>query len=128
MAPEEGQLTTHPQDPATGRGASDGGERAEDTRTPTEIRHDIQRTRADLDATVDALGRRLKPQRLLWEARRRVEPEAREVGRRVATGARDHKKAIATAAGVLAGAWLLRRLSRRRRAGRTGFPSEQEGM
>lgn len=125
MAAEEGQLTTHA---TTGRGTTDGPERVEDTRSPAEIRHDLQKTRADLDATVDALGRRLKPQRLFWEARRRVEPEAREAGRRVAGGARDHKKTIATAAGVLAGAWLLRRLARRRGATRTAFPPEQKGM
>jgi hypothetical protein len=98
-----------------------------DPRSPAEIRHDLQKTRADLDATVDALGRRLKPRNLLWEARRRVEPEAREAGRIVATRARDNKKTIAAAAGVLAGAWLLRRLARRRRAGRTAFPPGQAG-
>lgn len=119
MAQEQGPLTAPP---------TDGGERAPDTRTPAEIRHEIQRTRADLDATVDALGRRLKPQRLLWEARRRVEPEAREAGRRAAAGARDHKKTLATAAGVLAGAWLLGRLARRRRGRRAGFPPEQKGV
>lgn len=120
MAAEEGQLNAH--------GATDGRKRVEDTRTPAEIRHDLQRTRADLDATVDALGRKLKPQRLFWEARRRVEPEAREAGRRVATGARDNRKTIATAAGVLAGAWLLRRLAKRRRTRTAGFPPEQKGV
>ena len=116
MAQEQGQLTT-PSTPSV-----------EDTRSPAEIRHDLQRTRADLDATVDALGRRLKPQRLFWEARRHVEPQAREAGRRVATGARDHKRTIATTAGVLAGVWLLRRLAKGRRTGRTSFPAEQKGM
>lgn len=116
MAAEEGQLTAERRD------------RPEDTRSPAEIHRDLQRTRADLDATVDALGRKLKPQRLFWEARRRVEPEAREAGRRVAHGARDNKKALATAAGVLAGAWLLRKLAKRRGRREAGFPPEQQGM
>jgi hypothetical protein len=103
-------------------------QKPDDTRSPAEIRRDIQKTRADLDATVDALGRRLKPQRLFWEARRRVEPEARAAGRRIATEARDHKKTIATAAGVLAGAWLLRKLAKRHGGKKTGFPPEQKGV
>lgn len=120
MAQDEGQLTADLGTIAT--------QRPQDTRSPAEIRRDIQKTRSDLDATVDALGRRLKPQRLFWEARRRVEPEARAAGRRVVTEARDHKKTIATAAGVLAGAWLLRRLAKRRSRNKAGFPDEQKGV
>lgn len=120
MAQDEGQLTADLGTVAT--------QRPHDTRSPAEIRRDIQKTRSDLDATVDALGRRLQPQRLFWEARRRVEPEARAAGRRVASEARDHKKAIATAAGVLAGAWLLRRLAKRRGREKAGFPAEQKGL
>jgi hypothetical protein len=116
MAAEEGHLTAERRD------------RPEDTRSPAEIHRDLQKTRADLDATVDALGRKLKPQRLFWEARRRVEPEAREAGRRVAHGARDNKKTLATAAGVLAGAWLLRKLAKRRGRRKAGFPPEQQGV
>lgn len=120
MATDEGQLTNDLGTIAT--------QRPEDTRSPAEIRRDIQQTRSDLDATVDALGRRLKPQRLFWEARRRVEPEARAAGRRVASEARDHKKTIAAAAGVLAGAWLLRKLAKRRGNKEAGFPTEQKGL
>ena len=120
MATNEGQLTADLGTLAT--------QKPGDTRSPAEIRHDIQKTRADLDATVDALGRRLKPQRLFWEARRRVEPEARAVGRRVATEARDRKGQIFTAAGVLAGAWLLRKALQRRGRAKAGFPAEQRGL
>lgn len=120
MATDEGQLTNDLGTVAT--------QRPEDTRSPAEIRRDIQKTRSDLDATVDALGRRLKPQRLFWDARRRVEPEARAAGRRIATETRDHKKTIATAASVLAGAWLLRKLAKRRGRKKAGFPSEQKGL
>lgn len=99
----------------------------EDTRTPAEIHHEIQRTRADLDDTIDALGRRLRPQRLFWEARHRVEPPVRDAGHRAAAGARDHKGAL-IAAGAVAGLFLLRRLAKRRRAKKRAFPSEQRGV
>lgn len=120
MATDEGQLTAELGAVAT--------ERPGDTRSPAEIRHDIQKTRADLDATVDALGRRLKPKRLLWEARRRVEPEVRAAGRRVANEAKDRKGTIAAAAGVLAGVWLLRKTMKRRGRTKAGFPPEQKGV
>ncbi|HUO86178.1 MAG TPA: DUF3618 domain-containing protein [Thermoanaerobaculia bacterium] len=104
-------------------------DRPRDDRSVAEIRHEIQRTRADLDATVDALGRRLRPRNLLWRARQRVEPEAREAGRRVGDRVSDNKRGLATAAGVVAGLWLLRKAAQRRgRKKESGFPTEQKGV
>lgn len=120
MAAEQGPV----ENPSANQGDGDSS-RPRDTRSSAEIRHDIQRTRADLDATVDALGRRLRPQNLFWRARQRVEPEVREAGRQ----AGDHKKGFAAAAGAVAGVWLLRKVMRRRNRRRDPeFPPEQKGV
>jgi hypothetical protein len=95
-------------------------------RSPAEIRHDIQRTRADLDATVDALERKLQPKRLAWEARRKVEPQVRQAGERVAHTAKDHRTTLLAGAGAVLGLLALRKLVKRRRG--PGFPDEQKGL
>jgi hypothetical protein len=106
---------------------SPGGDTAPSTdeRTPAEIRRHIQRTRADLDATVDALGRQLRPGHLLWQARHRLEPRAR---RAIARAAGRHRTALLTGAGALLAAVALGRLARRRRRRASGFPPEQQGV
>ncbi|HEX2162990.1 MAG TPA: DUF3618 domain-containing protein [Thermoanaerobaculia bacterium] len=109
-------------------GGGTGEPQPQDTRTPAEIHHEIQRSRADLDDTIDALGRRLRPKRLLWEARHKIEPEVRHAGHLAADGARDNKSKLAIAAGAVAGVWLLRKLARRRRAKKRAFPPEQRGV
>lgn len=118
MAQEQGRMS----------GDATGEPQPQDTRTPAEIHHDIQRTRADLDDTIDALGRRLRPKRLLWEARAKVEPGAHDAGHRAAAGARENKSKLAIAAGAVAGVWLLRKLARRRREKKRAFPNEQRGV
>jgi len=104
-----------------------GAERAEDRRSVTEIRHDIQRTRADLDRTVDALGQKLQPSRIAWEARRRVEPELREAGRALGRKARRNPGAFLAAGAALAGLLLARKLGRKGKK-KKAFPREQKGV
>jgi hypothetical protein len=120
MATEEGELTRVGGPPA------DEGEDAD--RSSAEIRRDIQRTRADLDATVDALGRRLQPRRLLWEARHRVQTAARRAQDGPVREPAGHRGLLLAGAGVLAGGLVLRRVLRRRRRRRPDFPPEQQGI
>lgn len=111
---------------------SDGEPRAGNGhRTPAEIHSEIQRTRAEIDRTLDALQQELQPRRLLWEARRRIEPEVRAaVGRardRARSQVRDHPKPL-VAAGAAALGLLAFALLRKRRRRRAGFPAEQQGV
>ncbi len=101
------------------------GRAEDDTRSPAEIRHDIQRTRADLDATVDALERRMRPRRLLWQARRRVKPELRRAADGVARRAREHRGLLVAGAGAVVALLAARRLLGRRKG---GFPEVQRGV
>jgi len=105
-----------------------GAERAEDRRSVTEIRHDIQRTRADLDRTVDALGHKLQPSRIAWEARRRVEPELREAGRTLGKKAKRNPGAFLAAGAALAGLLIARKARSRKKRKKTRFPPEQKGV
>lgn len=102
-------------------------ERVEDRRSVAEIRHDIQRTRTDLDRTVDALGRKLQPSRIAWQARRRVEPELREAGRSLKRTAKRHPGALVAAGAALAGLLLARKLRGRKKSTKP-FPREQKGV
>jgi len=112
MDPKQSELSEGAKDAS----AKDGGaEGAEDRRSVTEIRHDIQRTRADLDRTVDALGKKLQPSRIAWEARRRVEPELREAGRTLGKKAKRHPGALVAVGAALAGLLLARKVRRRRK-------------
>lgn len=69
-------------------------------RSPAEIHHDIQRTRAELDSTLNALERKLSPDRVKYEA-------TQSLGRVV------EERPVAIAAAAAAGGWLLGRLVRR---------------
>jgi ElaB/YqjD/DUF883 family membrane-anchored ribosome-binding protein len=71
-----------------------------DERSSTEIRRDIERTRADLDETVDALERRLSPGQLVDEAWQLFKREGRGAGDIV----RDHPVPLAIMG--LGVAWL----------------------
>lgn len=119
MDPKQSELNRAP--------AGVTSDRPEETRSVTEIRHDIQRTRADLDRTVDALGKKLQPSRIAWEARRRVEPELREAGRTLGKKAKRHPGALIAAGAALAGLWIARKVASRKASGKP-FPPEQKGL
>ena len=125
MDPKQSELSEGAKDASAKNGGAEG---AEDRRSVTEIRHDIQRTRADLDRTVDALGKKLQPSRIAWEARRRVEPELREAGRTLGKKAKRHPGALVAAGAALAGLLLARKIGRRNRKKKKGFPPEQKGV
>lgn len=69
-------------------------------RSPAEIHHDIQRTRAEMDSTLNALERKLSPDRVKYEA-------TQSIGKVV------ENKPVATALAAAAGGWLLGRIVRR---------------
>lgn len=95
-------------------------------KSSSEIRHDIQRTRGELDATVRALEEKLRPERVLWQARQKVEPEVRAVTQKALLFYRQNRPAVLGAAAGLLGLFLLRGVRSRRR-GRY-FPKEQRGL
>lgn len=107
-----------------------------ESRSPAEIRRHIQDTRSDLDATVDELSERLRPQRIAWEARRKLEPKVRRAATRArARGyqardrarqeAEDHKLLFVAVGAGLVGLWLLAKMLRDRGE---PFPEEQQGV
>lgn len=109
---------------------------SKDHRSPAEIRRHIQETRADLDATVDELSDRLRPQRIAWEARRKLEPKVRQVTAqarvkgyeardRARQEAEDHKLLFVAVGAGLVGLWLLAKILRDRDE---PFPEEQQGV
>lgn len=69
-------------------------------RSPAEIHREIQRTRADLDDTLNALERKLSPDRVRYEARERLSKVVEE----------RPLLATASAAGI---GWMVGRLIRR---------------
>jgi Protein of unknown function (DUF3618) len=80
-------------------------------RTPAEIRQDIQRTRAEIDQTLDTLGRELQPKRMLWHARQEIEPEVRAAAGRL----KENPKPLIAAGAAIAGLFALRALGKRRK-------------
>ena len=111
---------------------------SEDTRTPEEIRAEIDATRAALDRTVTEIEHRLQPQHLLEEAKAAAADRVRRAGETARDAARNAAEqtmafgyrtadrvrqtpaaAIGVAIGVLAGLFLtargMRRVRRRRR-------------
>lgn len=103
--------------------------RNRDDRTSAEIRHDIQRTRDELDVMVRALEERLQPRRLVWEVRRQVEPEVRAAARKALLTYRRYRPAVLAAAAALLGLIAFGALGNRRgNRRRTGFPKEQRGL
>lgn len=98
-------------------------------RSSADIRHDIQRTRAELDTMVRALEERLKPRRLVWEMRRQVEPEVRAAAQKVVLEYRRHRPAVLAGAAAVLGLLVAGALGKRRkRRRRKAFPPEQRGL
>lgn len=120
MAEDPGELTPHEIRPDDGH------------RSPAEIHTEIQRTRAEIDRTLDALQDELRPKRLLWQARRRVEPEVRaavgKVRDRVRRQAQEDPKPLVAAGATALGLLALNLIRKRRRRKKAGFPSEQKGV
>jgi hypothetical protein len=122
--------TDRPKDPKKSAGG--------DHRSPAEIRRHIQETRADLDATVDELSERLRPQRIAWEARRKIEPKVRQMATqarykgyqardRARQEAEDHKLLFVAVGAGLVGLWLLAKMLRDHDDD-APFPEEQQGV
>lgn len=93
-------------------------------RTPAEIRQDIQRTRAEIDRTLDELGHELQPKRMLWHARKEIEPEVRAAADRV----KENPKPLLAAGAAALGLFALRALVKRRKTNKRSFPEEQKGI
>lgn len=120
MAEDQGEL--NPRERRTGNGH----------RSSAEIHHEIQRTRAEIDRTLDALQEELRPRRLLWQARQRVEPEVRAAAAKVRDGvrrqAREDPKPLVAAGAAALGVLALAVLRRRRKRRKPAFPAEQKGV
>lgn len=120
MAEDTGELTPLVTKPANG------------SRSPAEIHAEIQRTRAEIDRTLDALQEELQPRRLFWQARQRVEPEVRaavgKVRDRVRRQAHEDPKPLVAAGAAALGLLTLSLLRKRRRRKKKAFPDEQKGM
>jgi len=128
MDPKQDELKgdAAPAEAAPAKAAPAEAGKDEDRRSVTEIRHDIQRTRGELDRTVDALGKKLQPSRVAWEARRRVEPELREAGRAITRQAKRNPGAFLAAGAALVGLLLARKA--RGKKNEKPFPREQKGV
>lgn len=124
MAEDPSELT------GRGDGAPGSHTNGDRRRTPAEIHHDIQRTRADIDRTLDTLRDELRPGKILWSARRRFEPEVRAAAVKARDGVRRQARenpAPLIAAGAAA-LGLLGFLTLRRRRRQRAFPTEQKGL
>lgn len=84
-------------------------------RTPAEIRQDIQRTRAEIDRTLDELGRELQPKRMLHHARREIEPEVKAAADRVKENVKANPKPLLAGAAAALGLFALRALVKGRK-------------
>ena len=94
-------------------------------RTPAEIRQDIQRTRAEIDRTLDDLREELQPKRMLWHARKEIEPDVKAATDKVKQNPKPLIAAGAAALGLLA----LRGLAKRRKKKKQRyFPKPQKGV
>lgn len=120
MAEDPGELTPDEKRPGNGH------------RTPAEIHAEIQRTRAEIDRTLDVLRDELRPKRLLWKARRRVEPEVKaavgKVRERVRQQAREDPKPLVAAGAAALGLVALTLFRKRRKRKKDSFPSEKKGL
>lgn len=97
-------------------------------RTPAEIRQDIQRTRADIDRSLDTIGEELQPKRMLWHARREIEPEVRAAADRVSGKVKENPRPLLAAGATALGLLALRALAKRRKRKKRSFPPEQKGV
>lgn len=114
---------------AAGRAPASAVDRPQERdRTPAEIRQDIQRTRADIDQALDSIGEELRPQRVLWHARREIEPEVRAAADRVTGKVKENPRPLIAAGATALGLFALRALVKRRKRKKRGFPPEQKGM
>lgn len=71
---------------------------ANDGASATELRHDIDRTRAQMSGTIDAIQSRLAPQQLLTQAKDALAGSAAGVAAGVAAQAQDRSGKLAAAA------------------------------
>lgn len=108
------------------RHGPNGSPTADRPKSSSEIRHEIQKTRGELDATVRALEEKLRPERVVWRARQKVEPEVRAAAQKALLVYRQNRPAVLGAAAGLLGIFLLRGLRSRRRD--RHFPKEQRGL
>lgn len=117
MAEDPREVTPRPDLPVRPNGRD---------RTPAEIRQDIQRTRAEIDGTLDELRRELQPKRVLWHARKEFEPEVKAAAERV----KENRKPLLTAGATAVGLFALRALVKaaKKRKKKRSFPDEQQGV
>ena len=93
-------------------------------RTPAEIRQDIQRTRAEIDRTLDTLGEELRPKRMFWHAKKELEPEVRAASDKV----KENPKPLIAGAAAAIGLFALRAFVKRRKKKKRHFPRSQKGL
>ena len=77
------------RDPVTGTPAAPPLDTTRGSKDPDAIAHDIRETRAEMDETIDALGRRLDPSHLADQAKDVFTSQAKDYGSQLMDAARD---------------------------------------